>query len=77
MNRFHTLEKITDYGSRVVLFKRGKKGLAWAEERESWNIWLYGLGIPSKKPKTYYWSDTYQEAESNILKILKDKDEVK
>ena len=53
MNRFHTVEKTTDYGTQQILFKRGKKILAWIEKR-TWDWgdvqWDYGLGIPSKKP---------------------------
>ena len=79
MNRFHTVEKVTVHGTQQILFKRGKRILAWIEKRIwGWGDvqWDYSLGIPSKKPHIYYWSNTYDEAEANILNMLKDRKEV-
>lgn len=79
MNRFHTVERTTDYGTQQILFKRGKKILAWIEKR-TWDWgdvqWDYGLGIPSKKPHVYYWANDYDKAETDILEMLKDRNEV-
>lgn len=75
MRRFHTIEKITDYGARQVLFKRGNKILAWAEERPSLN-WEFFIGKPSIRPHIVYIAKSYIDAEQNIIQLLKRRNEV-
>lgn len=75
MRRFHTIEKVTDYGARQVLFKRGNKILAWAEERPSLN-WEFFIGKPSIRPHIVYIANSYIDAERNIITLLKRRNEV-
>ena len=74
MCRFHTIEKITDYGVNQVLFKRGNKILAFAEDR--FGKWLYWFGKPSKKPNIGYWQNSYEDVEKDILNVLQKRKEV-
>lgn len=74
--RFHTVEKLTDYGARQVLFKRGNKILAWAEEQPNLS-WEYALG--KKTFKTWLISQvakSYQQAETHIIQQLEDRGEI-
>lgn len=79
MNRFHTVERITDYGVKQVLFKRGNKILAWAEElftfRQSLK-WEFFIGKPSIRPQITYTARSYEEAETRIMTLLKRRKEV-
>ena len=69
--RFHTIEKLTDYGARQVLFKKGNKILAWAEQRPSLS-WEYSLGKPNQKPRILHITTGYSTAEYDIIRMLED-----
>lgn len=74
--RFHTIEKLTDYGAKQILFKKGNKILAWAEQRPSLS-WEYSLG--KKTFKTWLISQvakSYQQAETDIIQQLEDRGEI-
>lgn len=65
MKRFHTIEKITDDGTIRILFKRGNKIIAFAENK--FRTWLYWFGKPSKRPSVCYWKTTYEDVEKDIF----------
>ena len=73
--RFHTIEKLTDYGAKQVLFEKGNKILAWAEQKPSLS-WKYALGKPTQKPKTLYITTGYSTAETHIIQQLEDRGEI-
>ena len=73
--RFHTIEKLTDYGAKQVLFKRGNKILAWAEQRPSLS-WEYSLGKPNPKPRILHITTGYPTAEYDIIRMLEDRGEI-
>ena len=74
MRRFHTIEKFIEYGANQVLFKKGNKILAFAEDRLG--KWLYWFGKPSKKPSMGYWQNSYEDVEKDILNVLQKRNEV-
>ena len=73
--RFHTIERLTDYGARQVLFKKGNKILAWAEQRPSLS-WEYSLGKPNQKPRVLHITTGYSTAETHIIQQLEDRGEI-
>jgi len=73
------IERVTDYGAKQEVLKRGNKILGWIEQYASNNAnvheigkWFFALGKPSQKYPIQYVCDNVEEAEHKLFEAVND-----